>query len=241
MVDPEQKGWATNTSLVPHELVKTGDGSHTLFLPEINEHYHSYHGAINESKHVFIKNGLEYYLSEKKDDSVNVLEVGMGTGLNIFLTFLHSVNEPKQYVNYFALEPFPLERDIVRQLNYPVLLNAGIYTDQFNLIHSTAFNESTRLSDRFLLTKKNEKLEYFISEESFDIVFFDAFAPRVQPELWTKAVFDRLHTFLKPGGIIVTYCAKGEVKRNLKASGFIVESLPGPPGKREMVRAVRSV
>ncbi|MBI2269009.1 MAG: tRNA (5-methylaminomethyl-2-thiouridine)(34)-methyltransferase MnmD [Bacteroidetes bacterium] len=214
-------------------------GSHTLFLPEVNENYHSCHGAINESKHVFIKNGLEYY--SQQAIQVNILEVGMGTGLNVFLTFLHSVNESKQSVNYFAIEPFPLEMDIVQQLNYPVLLNAGVYADQFSLIHSTGFNESTRLSDHFLFTKKNEKLEQFKSDGNFDIVFFDAFAPRVQPELWTKAIFDRLYTFLKPGGIIVTYCAKGEVKRNLRASNFKVESLPGPPGKREMVRAVKLI
>lgn len=236
----EQKGGAPNTEKVNRELIKTADGSHTLFLPDVNEHYHSYHGAINESKHVFIKNGLEYYSEGKTGLPVNILEVGMGTGLNVFLTFLRSL-QTGQAVNYTALEPFPVEKDIAEQLNYSALLNMEEHKSSFNLIHTSGFNVNVKLSDQFILAKRREKLEQFNSGEDFDIVFYDAFAPRVQPELWTKEVFERLYTFIKPGGILVTYCAKGEVKRNLRAANFKVESLPGPQGKREMIRVVKLI
>jgi tRNA U34 5-methylaminomethyl-2-thiouridine-forming methyltransferase MnmC len=223
------------------ELVITSDGSHTLFLPEVNEHYHSYHGAINESKHVFIKNGLDYYLSNNMISPINILEIGMGTGLNVFLTFLYTVERLGVIIDYVALEPFPISVEFVPELNYIEKLNAKHHIDTFNLIHSSEFNKKIKLYNQFTLTKKSDTLQDSPNDQAIDIIFFDAFAPRVQPELWTKEVFDKLYSFLKPGGILVTYCAKGEVKRTLKASGFKVESLPGPPGKREMVRAVKLI
>lgn len=222
------------------ELVKTSDGSHTLFLPEANEHYHSHHGAITESQHVFIKNGLLHYVELHAENPIRILEVGMGTGLNVFLSFLFSL-EKQRPINFIALEPFPLEQELVQELNYTILLNATPYADCFNFIHTCACNSSVNLSENFILTKKKETLQETNLKEEINIVFFDAFAPRVQPELWTKEVFDQIYAILKPNGILVTYCAKGEVKRNLKAAGFKVESLQGPPGKREMVRAQKLV
>ncbi|MCC6691185.1 MAG: tRNA (5-methylaminomethyl-2-thiouridine)(34)-methyltransferase MnmD [Bacteroidia bacterium] len=223
------------------DLIKTEDGSHTLYLPDKNEHYHSYHGAITESKHVFIQNGLEYYLANTSTNSLTVFEIGMGTGLNVFLTYLKLLELTRLQINYFAIEPFPLQEIVWSLLNYPEFLNAENRKNIFHSIHTEKFDTPIYLSDRFTFLKQQKTLQQLESTTTVYIVFFDAFAPRVQPELWTKEIFQKIYNLLKPGGILVTYCAKGEVKRNLKSVGFKVESLAGPPGKREMIRAAKLI
>ena len=218
-------------------IITTADGSHSLFVAELNEHYHSVHGAIQESEHVFINHGLRAVDSEKK--KIRILEIGMGTGLNVFLTFLYSVSS-SGYIDYTAIEPFPLEVATIKALNYVGLLKAEKHSDIFSTIHSSPWNEKGyHLSDTFLFEKVKNKIQEIDFAEPFDLVYFDAFAPRSQPEMWTGEVFNRLFSVMSRGGIIVTYCAKGEVKRTMKNSGFTVETLPGPPGKREMTKAIR--
>lgn len=218
------------------ELILTGDGSHTFYIPEKQEHYHSVHGAIAESMHVFINAGLNYCAENK--ELINILEVGLGTGLNCLLT-LKECQELKKKINYHALEPYPLNKADVLSLNYCEKLQKPELAALFELIHETEFEKVLKLSELFSLTKHRSELQNFIPENTFDVIYFDAFAPRVQPELWTISVFKSVYEMLNLNGILVTYCAKGEVKRNLKAAGFMVETLAGPPGKREMVRAVK--
>lgn len=166
------------------------------------------------------------------------MEVGLGTGLNAYLTLVEAYNKKASRINYTAIEPYPLQSDIVNQLNYTTLIGGAFTAKYFSDIHSSAFENTIDLLPNFQFTKHNCLLSEMVFNNQFDIIYFDAFSPNVQPELWTKAVFEKLYQAMKPNSILVTYCAKGEVKRNLKSVGFIVESLPGPPGKREMVRAI---
>ncbi len=215
------------------ELVLTGDGSHTLFLPDMNEHYHSRHGAIRESKHVFIGAGLKHIALSNE---IHILEIGFGTGLNALLTFMESAGAGK-LILYTSLEPFPLERNVFTQLNYESELN--IQAGTLIKMHELPFGKQEQFGTYFFLTKLQSEFKDYETQERFDLLYMDAFAPRVQPELWTKDVFEKAFGLLRPGGILVTYCAKGEVKRNMLASCFEVETLQGPPGKREMIRAIR--
>lgn len=224
------------------KLIITADGSHSLFIEELDEHYHSVHGAIQESNHVFIGAGLNKIitgnlgLKSGKATAINILEIGLGTGLNAFLTFMESA---KLLVNieYTAIEAYPVNIDLVRQLNYVEQLDSMAYTDVFNLIHSSEWEKPLALSKHFTLFKINKKLEETIFKTKFDLIYFDAFGPRVQPEMWGEEIFTKLFHVIAPGGCLVSYCAKGEVKRILKRVGFSVETLQGPPGKREMIRA----
>ncbi|MEJ8757742.1 tRNA (5-methylaminomethyl-2-thiouridine)(34)-methyltransferase MnmD [Pontibacter sp. H259] len=221
------------------EIRQTKDGSNTLYVPELNEHYHSVHGALQESQHVFIKHGLEYALEQKRD--VKILEVGFGTGLNAILTFPFALAQ-KAFVQYDTLEKYPLGQDIVEQLHFEQFILNPELLDYFKQIHAAPWNEPVDLIPYFSLQKIHETLEEFSSPDAYyDVIYFDAFAPEKQPELWTEEVFAKLYKAVRPGGVLVTYCAKGAFKRNLKAAGFIVEALPGPPGKREMTRGIRPV
>lgn len=214
-------------------LQLTDDGSHTLFVPELGEHYHSTFGAIQESRHVFLSAGFEYICSKKQ--AINLLEVGFGTGLNALLTLLQKGDTP---VNYTAIEAFPLDNRINTELNYPEKLNIPESGVIFRSLHDAAWEKSVKIVPGFMLTKIHIKLQDFIpNPEEFDLVYFDAFAPDVQPELWTTEVFRKLILAMAAGGVLVTYSAKGLVKQNLKAAGFNIERLPGPPGKRHMLRA----
>ncbi|WP_242921281.1 tRNA (5-methylaminomethyl-2-thiouridine)(34)-methyltransferase MnmD [Pontibacter liquoris] len=221
------------------EIRQTKDGSNTLYVPELNEHYHSVHGALQESQHVFIKHGLEHVLATKKD--IKVLEVGFGTGLNAILTYPFALAQ-KAFIQYDSIEKFPLQNDVVAELGYnQAILNPELY-EAFLQMHHAPWNEPTSLIPYFTLQKIHETLEEFIAPASYyDIVYFDAFAPEKQPELWADAMFAKLYKAIRPGGVLVTYCAKGSFKRSLKAAGFTVEALPGPPGKREMTRGVKPV
>jgi tRNA U34 5-methylaminomethyl-2-thiouridine-forming methyltransferase MnmC len=220
------------------ELVTTKDGSGSIFLPNLNEHYHSHHGAVQESKHVFMKMGWsEFYHHDK---GVNILEVGFGTGLNAYLVLCdHVDNQVPPDVFYTAIELFPLESDLVAQLDY---WKAGPRSETENKklflsLHEATWENPVKIYPTFILEKLKTSLSDFVAARKFDLIFFDAFAPRVQPEMWTKEVFDKLYVAMNPGGILVTYCSKGEVRRNMIAAGFEVEKVPGPPGKREMLRA----
>lgn len=216
-------------------LIVTEDGSHTLFVPELNEHYHSIHGAVGESTHIFIEQGFNSL--EHNETTINVLEVGFGTGLNTLLTVLEA-RERHLKVNYVAVEPFPLSDDELKPLNYPGLVGSCNERVLFWELHHTSWGVPHFLNEDFILLKIQEKIQDLqLQPLKFDIVYFDAFSPEVQPELWTTEVFTMLHAAMAPGGLLLTYSAKGEVKRNLKAAGFEVEGLPGPPGKREITRA----
>lgn len=220
------------------QLIKTADGSDTIFNSALNETYHSVHGALTESQHVFIKHGLQYCLG-KEAEKLKVLEVGMGTGLNLLLTWLYVKNNACA-IHYTAVEPFPLTQELLNSVNYVKALMLDEQSrKQFNFIHDCSFKETHRLSEKFSLLKIREGIEEAAIAVPVDLVYFDAFGPGVQPEMWTSKVFEKIGTVMKPGACLVTYCAKGEVKRTLKAIGFRVDRLPGPPGKLEMTRAIK--
>jgi len=211
------------------EPVLTKDGSLTLRHPS-GDHYHSLHGAIQEAQHVYIKEGLNQLLLP----NLRVLEVGFGTGLNTWLTF---INGQERHIDYIALEPFPLSIEEVSLLNYPSFFES--FHDVFSSLHQVQWNQSSHLSDSFLLLKLICSIQDLSLESPVDLIYFDAFAPRHQPELWEPSIFERCFSFLNWGGRLVTYCAKGSVKRALREVGFTVVSRPGPPGKREMTVAIK--
>ncbi|MBN1415787.1 MAG: tRNA (5-methylaminomethyl-2-thiouridine)(34)-methyltransferase MnmD [Bacteroidales bacterium] len=218
-----------------NEIVITGDGSHTIFHCSLNEHYHSTFGAITESKHVFIRNGLHCV----SKDPVTIFEVGFGSGLNAYLAFLDA-RQHKRSVTYYTIEKYPLDFNVVQQLNYPSLLSAEESNKLlFYTLHETGWEKPIAVTSFFRLYKIKADLISFDPFFYFDVVFYDAFAPDKQPEMWTVEIFRRLYNRLNPGGILTTYCVKGEVKRNLKEAGFGIKKIPGPPGKREMLKAIK--
>lgn len=211
----------------------TADGSSTLFSPRFDQHYHSVHGAIQESMHVFIKAGLEAR-DWQREEPVHIFEMGLGTGLNAWLTWISERGYP---VHYTALEAYPLSRDQWSRLNFPQQLHAPDGQTRLNALHEADWNKSQLLGEGFALKKVQNRLEDFEPENKYDLVYWDAFAPGAQPELWTEEVFRRIFEWMNPAGIWVSYCAKGVVRRALQAAGLEVERIPGPPGKREMLRA----
>ena len=216
------------------EIEKTADGSFTLYVPEMDEHYHSVKGALTESKHIFIEMGLKHSAVNEP----HILEIGLGTGLNCFLTFLTS-EETCRKVHYTGIERYPLSIDILRQLDYPTLINQG-HECNYYAIHQAAWGKDVSLSPEFTLHKIEGDFTTYRFEKGYDIIYFDAFAPEKQPEMWEQSLFDSLYHVLNEGGILTTYCAKGVVRRMLQTAGFIVERLPGPPGgKREILRATK--
>jgi len=216
-------------------LVITDDHSHTVFNSEINEHYHSTHGAIQESSHIFIDSGFNKV--KTISNSINILEVGMGSGLNVLLSFVESVKQSVK-VNYIAIEPLPLSYEIFSNLNYVDLLGENHLHQVFNNIHDKTWDIPYFLSDNFILNKIKSKIQDVqLSENVFDLIYFDAFSPQIEPELWTEHIFKILYNSLKNNGILITYSAKGDVKRALKQSGFSIEIIDGPPGKRHITRA----
>lgn len=215
------------------EIVSTLDGSHTLYLSDIDEHYHSTNGAIDESLHVFIRSGFDYC---QKPERI-VFEVGFGTGLNALMTALRSA-EKRIKTTYITIEKYPIDDSVLSELNYPAL--AGGKADSlFSLIHHCKWNEMVTINEWFKILKMEGDLHTYEPSAVADIIYFDAFAPSKQPEMWTLDIFQKIARLLSRGGIFVTYSAKGEVRRFLQATGFIVELLPGAKGKREMIRAIR--
>lgn len=213
------------------EIIITSDGSTSIHLPEWDESYHSKHGAIQEAQHVFIKNGL----SLCKRQSVSVLEIGFGTGLNAFITFLES-QKSNQNIDYVGVEGFPISAEEVLQMNYVNQLNANQFELEFKKMHQSDWEENVTISEHFRLTKRKQLFNDINDKNQFDIIYFDAFGYRVQPELWSVEVFIKMYEALKEGGILVTYACRGPIKNAMKEAGFKIEKLAGPPGKREMLR-----
>lgn len=213
----------------------TADGTSTLYVPELDEHYHSVHGARQESEHVFIKTGLHYHRAEQ----LTVFEVGFGTGLNAWLTAFEAKRSGRR-INYYTLEKYPLEPQEYLALNF-ASQQGGMDQDLFLALHRTSWGNREEIDPYFHFCKLNDDLTRFdySSIPAIDLVFFDAFAPDKQPEMWQKSIFDQLFSHCNPGAVVVTYCARGQVRRDLQAAGFSPERLPGPPGKREMLRAVK--
>lgn len=214
------------------KIIKTGDGSSSLYLPQWDENYHSRHGAIQEAYHVFIRSGLDLF---KEGSKVSILEMGFGTGLNCFISFLESQKRDLQ-IEYVGLEGYPLDIELIKELKYPDALKALDNLTFYNDIIASKWDSRVKISESFELLKKELMFEKFEGSQDFDLIYFDAFGARVQPELWTETIFAKMYFSLRPGGILVTYSAKGSVRRAMQAVGFEVERLPGPPGKREMLR-----
>ncbi|GAA3776830.1 tRNA (5-methylaminomethyl-2-thiouridine)(34)-methyltransferase MnmD [Flavobacterium ginsengiterrae] len=218
------------------EIIKTLDGSTTIHLEEWNESYHSKHGAIQEAKHVFIMNGLSLF----ENNAVSILEIGFGTGLNAFITFLESETK-NQKIDYVGVEAYPVNAEEVLAMNYVAELDALEFDKIFEKMHKCEWDEKCEISSRFSLTKRKQFFDEIDDFEIFDLIYFDAFGYRVQPELWSTEIFQKMYNSLKPNGVLVTYAARGVVKRSMIEVGFTVEKLAGPPGKREMFRAFKKV
>jgi tRNA U34 5-methylaminomethyl-2-thiouridine-forming methyltransferase MnmC len=215
------------------QLVKTSDGSHTIYIPEMDEHYHSIHGAVQESAFIFINNGFGFCNASP----LSILEIGFGTGLNALLTAVESM-QGKRKVHYTSLEMYPLDDELIKSLNHPKFAgNEGV--ELFHRIHASPWNKPYEICTNFTLTKILTDFTMENPEGKYDLIYFDAFGPDKQPEMWSKEIFISISAVTNKNGVLVTYSAKGEVKRNLKACGFDVSLLPGPPGKRQMIRAVK--
>jgi tRNA U34 5-methylaminomethyl-2-thiouridine-forming methyltransferase MnmC len=217
------------------KIIVTEDNSKTLLIPELKETYHSTKGALTEALHIFIKEGIIH--SNKNE--LNIFEMGMGTGLNALLSFNHSTNNGIKII-YSAIEKYPLEINEVNQLEYLKGCKLETLREEFELIHNSPFNRKIKINEDFELYKINDDVVNLKMEEnSIDIIFYDAFGPKVQEKLWGEEVMSKMHSILKPKGFLVTYCAQGAFKRTLKALNFEIENIPGPPGKREMTRAFK--
>ena len=214
------------------EIIQTRDGSTTIHIKEWDECYHSRFGAIQEAQHVFIKNGLSLF----ENRSISILEIGFGTGLNAFITFLES-NKLNQNIDYSGIEAYPISLDEAALMNYVSELNAEKERAIFDQMHASKWEKSIILRDNFLFSKRKQFFQDINDFEKFDLIYFDAFGYDVQPELWSTEIFKKMYEALKPSGVLVTYAARGVIKRSMKDVGFNVEKLEGAPGKREMFRA----
>ncbi|MFH0759786.1 MAG: tRNA (5-methylaminomethyl-2-thiouridine)(34)-methyltransferase MnmD [Bacteroidota bacterium] len=215
------------------ELRITEDGSHTIFVPELNEPYHSVHGAIQESKHVFLKHGFQTITKE----TIRILEIGFGTGLNALLT-LAEANRTGKKIYYHAVEKYPLLAQEYHAINYERFID-GVIKGSLIKMHDAEWGEKIRLTSHFNLFKEWSDFRSMEPEGTFDLVYYDAFDPRKQPHLWNEEIFSRISSMVNPGGVFVTYTSKGIVRRALISCDFLVEKVAGPPGKREMIRAIR--
>lgn len=219
-----------------NRIFETQDGSHSIMSEEYGVSYHSRYGAVQESRHVFIEAGLHYKSLTNKD--ISILEFGFGSGLNALLTLLEAAKH-KLNIQYTALEAYPISLEEAQTLNYPTLLNAEHAAPLFLQMHTCQWGDTIQVSPGFEFKKELRQFENIDYKDQFDLIYFDAFAPNAQPELWEKPVLEKAYNALKTNGIFVTYCAKGSVKRTLKELGFTLEAIPGPPGKREMTRCIK--
>lgn len=217
-------------------IVTTGDGSKTLRIDAWNEAYHSVHGAVQEAYHVFIRSGLD----QVSKASVNLLEIGFGTGLNAFVTLLEGERRHLK-IHYLGVEAYPVTLSEWQALDYPGIVGRNDCLAHFTEMHTAPWEQEVAITPAFLLHKHRADFRDLRFQERFDLIYFDAFGARVQPELWTETIFETMASALVPGGILVTYAAKGSVRRAMQHAGLIVERLPGPPGKREMLRATKPV
>lgn len=219
------------------EFVTTGDGSKTLYHAAVGEHYHSTHGALQESKHVFLQSGLVYFLNLYGHQECSILEVGFGTGLNFLMTADYAA-EHHVRVDYCGIEAFPLPQETVSATGYSDFVDVEVW-ERFSEAYPRALTEQVALGSEMTLTIAPQKVLDFTSEKQFDVIYFDAFAAVHQPEMWNDETLAHVCRFLKPGGVFVTYAITGNLKRSMKALGFTIEKAPGAPGKREMLRAVK--
>lgn len=227
-----------NDNDMKKDLIVTADGSHTIAAPGINATYHSVHGAISESMHVFIDAGFHYLLKyQMAFNSLPVFEMGFGTGLNALLTLI-AAEKNKQPIFYETIEPFPLELSTFKLLNYCTILQRPGLQTAFDLLHECEWNKAIVITPYFTFKKINSELGKYSGSTNFNLIYFDAFAPTVQPELWTTEMFKKLYVRMDTNGVLVTYSSKSIVRKAMQAAGFTVTKIPGPHGKREMVRAI---
>lgn len=215
----------------------TADGSITFYIPEIDEHYHSTNGAVVEALHVYLKEALQRFVDLNKPETVRILEIGFGTGLNAFLSLLKA-DELQIPIHYTTLELYPLTPEQVAQLNYAQQTDAA-RNDLFMALHAANWNETVTLTPFFSVEKRQMDLVGEPLSGTFDVVYYDAFAPDKQPEMWSDTIYRKVADAVAKGGILTTYCAKGVVRRGFRDAGFEMERIPGPPGKREMIRGTR--
>lgn len=220
----------------------TSDGSLTFYIPEIDEHYHSTNGAVVEANHVYLQEALSHYYHHRAGDEkqpIRILEVGFGTGLNAFLTLIKA-EELGIPVYFTTLELYPLSTDQIKMLNYPAQIAPDKVTD-YEALHTAAWDHLVNISTFFSIEKREMDLVNQSLDGVFDVVYFDAFAPDKQPEMWSDAIYKKIFDVVSPGGVLTTYCAKGVVRRGFQSAGFAMERIPGPPGKREMLRATKPI
>ena len=218
-------------------LITTEDGSSSLFNAQLNETYHSVHGAVAESRHVFIKAGLQYYIDKHQPAEIRIFEVGLGTGLNAYLTALFAKANPSLSVVYHSIDTVVMPNEVLADINYPEILGAD--RELFEKLHLCPTDTTVELLPNFVIKKVCFDINGYKPDMGFNIIYFDAFAPDKQPEMWLPALFEKLYAALAVNGIMVTYCAQGQFRRNLKAVGFTLEKLAGPPPKREMTRVTK--
>ncbi len=220
------------------QLFLTDDGSHSIFSEKFGVSYHSKFGAVQETQHVFIDAALKFFVEKTGKTDLKILEIGFGTGLNAFMTLIEAVKN-NWNIHYTTYEAYPLSMEQVQTLNYPFEIENGKFKDVFDTLHQKTWNEAHILNENFTVQKVPEDFQSIDFHNSMDIIYFDAFAPQAQPELWEIPMLQKMFDALKPEGLLTTYCAKGSVKRNFRALGFDLEAIPGPPGKREMTRVVK--
>jgi tRNA U34 5-methylaminomethyl-2-thiouridine-forming methyltransferase MnmC len=219
-------------------VIQSGDGSDSVFSSLFNSSYHSRYGAITESKCIFLDAGLDYFIQTKKPETtqtIKIFEMGFGTGLNAFITYIYAFQRFIK-VSFTTIEAFPLPIELIDTLNYSELMGFKVV---FDSLHHSGWDQEIILNDNFRLTKILSPLDEYEANESFDIIYYDAFGPESQPELWSDDVLNKMYGMLTAGGVLTSFCAKGTFKRSLKSVGFTVQSIPGPPGKREITRALK--
>jgi len=224
--------------LTKPKIITTSDGSHSLYVEHLDEHYHSVHGAVNEALHVFIKNGLEFVAKSKQE--IRIFEMGLGTGLNALAT-KQFAQKNNLKIDYTSIEAYPLLWEECQTLNYLEELKVAELTSFFQSIHQAEWNKKIAIDKHFSLHKIHSKIEDVSLSDTFDLIYFDAFGPRAQGDMWTKEIFQKLHNATANSGVFVTYCAKGQVRRDLESVGYTMERLQGPPGKREMLRGTKLI
>ena len=220
----------------PIKPIITADGSSSLFVPELNEHYHSTNGALQESRHIFIDHGLNYFHKANPEiDTIHIFEMGFGTGLNALLAWEFSQKQQLK-IHYTTIEKYPLENSVIQELNFGKILTIVNAEEAFNALHTAPWNEEYKINNVTLMKIEGDMLNYE-PPKPIHVVFFDAFAPDLKPQLWSVDVFSKLFKCMRFNSVLTTYSAKGDVRRNLMAAGFTVKKLAGPPGKRHMLHA----